>query len=195
MKTTNEKTALVLIEFQNEWLSEQGILHQKLVTDKSQLSAAHRGGKQWLARARKEGMHVVHVLMRPDENYQIFGEAHLGLRAAIPAVGSWKQQMADIHPDFRPLPREHVIRERVGASAFAGSNLDAYLRNNRISTMILCGFATHVCVESTLREAHDKGYDTYVAKDAVAAFNQEQQSFFFSQVVHHFGDVISLSRS
>lgn len=158
MKITNEKTALVLIEFQNEWLSEKGILRQKLITDKRQLDAAHKGGKKWLTRAREEGMHVIHVLMRPDENYQIFGKARLGLRAVIPAVGSWKKELADIHPDFNPLLGEHVIKERAGASAFAGSNLDAYLRNNHISTIILCGFATHVCVESTLREAHDKGY-------------------------------------
>lgn len=44
-----------------------------------------------------------------------------------------------------------------------------------------------MCVESTLREAHDKGYTTYVVTDATGAFTQQQQNYFEDEILHHFG--------
>jgi len=72
--------------------------------------------------------------------------------------------------------------------------LDSYLRNNRIDTLYLSGFATHVCIESTLREAHDKGYTCYVVTDATAAFNQKQQNYFENEILHHFGKGVLVSQ-
>ena len=71
--------------------------------------------------------------------------------------------------------------------------LDNVLRNNQINTLYLAGFATHVCVESTLREAHDKGYRVYVMMDATAAFNMHQQHYFESNILHHFGKGLNVS--
>ena len=102
--------------------------------------------------------------------------------------------MQSIHHNFKPLSNEHVITERTGASGFAGSNLDSYLRNNGIDTLFLAGFATHVCVESTLREAHDKGYRTFVVTDATGAFSDSQQSYFENEVLHHFGHGITVNQ-
>ena len=45
-----------------------------------------------------------------------------------------------------------------------------------------------MCVESTLRDAHDMGYNTYLISDATAAFNQTQQEYVINEIVHHFGD-------
>ncbi len=60
------------------------------------------------------------------------------------------------------------------------------MRNNKIENLYLVGYATHVCVESTLRDAHEKGYNTYVLSDATSAFNKVQQDYFLSEIVHHF---------
>ena len=81
-----------------------------------------------------------------------------------------------------------MVTGRVGASGFTGSNLDAYLRNNKIENIYLVGYATHVCVESTLRDGHERSYNTYVISDATSAFNQTQQSYFLSEIIHHFGE-------
>lgn len=86
---------------------------------------------------------------------------------------------------------EFVVAGRIGASGFTGSNLDAYLRNNKIENLYIVGYATHVCVESTFREAHEKGYNTYVIADATSAFNHTQQSYFLSEIVHHFGESLT----
>lgn len=181
------KSALVMIEYQNEWVSDGGGLRNLLVKDMEQFKSAIHHSKSLLAAARKQGVSLVHVTLKPDSENRIFGYADFGLRAAIPKVNSWKGEMKSIHSAFEPLPNEHVITERVGASGFSGSNLDSFLRNNGIDTLFLAGFATHVCVESTLREAHDKGYRTFVVTDATGAFTRTQQIYFESEVLHHFG--------
>ncbi|RFA27347.1 hypothetical protein CAI21_14880 [Alkalilimnicola ehrlichii] len=185
------KSALVMIEYQNEWVSEEGNLRNLLVEDEERFKSAIHSSKSLLAAARKQGIATIHVTLKPDTHYRIFGDAAFGLRAAIPAANTWQDDMQAIHADFAPLPNEHVITERTGASGFAGSNLDSFLRNNGIDTLFLAGFATHVCVESTLREAHDRGYRTFVVTDATAAFTAAQQIYFENEVLHHFGRGIS----
>jgi nicotinamidase-related amidase len=98
-------------------------------------------------------------------------------------------------PPFVPLPGEFIVRGRSGASVLKNSTLDPFLRNNRIDTLYLSGFATHVCVESTLRDAHDNGLNVFVVKDACAAFTRAQDDHFYQHILHHFGasiDVASL---
>jgi len=61
------------------------------------------------------------------------------------------------------------------------------LRHNGFDKLIFMGFATHVCVESSLREAHDMGYEAYSVLDACGAFTQSQTDYFEAHILHHFG--------
>lgn len=188
------ESALVMIEYQNEWVSDSGGLRNLLVEDDKHFQDSIERSKELLEFARNQGIRVVHVTLKPDPHYSVFGDASFGLRAAIPEAQTWRGEMQEIHKDFEPLPGEHVITERTGASAFSGSNLDSFLRNNSIDTLFLAGFATHVCVESTLREAHDKGYKTFAVTDATGAFNQQQQIYFEQEVLHHFGHGVKVAQ-
>ncbi|MDC0609761.1 cysteine hydrolase [Vibrio sp.] len=189
----SEETALILIEYQNEWISKQGQLRKTLIKDEEQFESAIENSKVVLKKARHNKYHIVHVLMKPNLNCSVFGLASLGLNAAIPKAKTWQGSCSDIHCDFSPEPNELVVSERIGVSAFSASCLDAYLRNNRISNVIIIGFATHVCVESTLRESHDRGYNTYVVTEATGAFTNEQKDYFSRNIVHHFDKEIKIS--
>lgn len=145
------KTALVLIEYQNEWVSQQGDLRNHVVVEQKPFEDAIERSKTVLALARKKGFSIIHVTLQPDDQYLAFGQAKYGMRHAIVQKRTWLDFQGEIHPDFTPRENEHLITERVGASAFSGSNLDSFLRNNGIINLLLIGFATHVCVESTLR--------------------------------------------
>ena len=184
-------TAVVFIEFQAEWLAENGLLYKNLVSDKTRLHSAVAQAEKVLAAARNNGWTVVHagLDMRNDSTYQLFagGKEVLGLRAAIPSAGTWTGKGAEFVAPFVPQQNEFVVSGRSGASIFRSSNLDSYLRNNKIDTLIIMGFATHVCVESSLREAHDAGYNVFVVTDASAAFTKEQDEYFAEHILHHFG--------
>ncbi|MFF4647348.1 cysteine hydrolase family protein [Streptomyces sp. NPDC001389] len=192
--SAHPNAALVLIEFQREWLDpEHGRLNH-LVEDRDLLDTAVRGAAAALAAARAHGVPVVHVplVLTPGApELEGWTPARLGLRAAIPKAGTWIQGSTGVEfaEAFQPAPGEPVVSGRAGASAFAGSSdFDLILRRLGVTDLYLAGFATHVCVESTLREAHDRGYTTHVIHDACAAFTRAQQEHVREHVIHHFGD-------
>ncbi|MBL3519614.1 isochorismatase family protein [Arcobacter lanthieri] len=185
-----ESSALVLIEYQNEWLDENSKLY-KLMKDKKQFEESIKNSKEALEYARKIGMKVIHIPLILSDDYKEFGNGQYGLRAVIPQVKTWQDKSKDFNKDFVPKKNEFIVSGRLGASGFAGSNLDAILRNNGIETLYMTGFATNVCVESTFREAHDKGYNSIVIDDATSSFTKEEKEFFIKNIVHHFGANIS----
>jgi nicotinamidase-related amidase len=161
--------------------------------DRPQFARSHEGGRRALAAARQHSMTIVHVPCVFNPGYpEIGGGLSGGLFRAIPKAGTWTAEGGQFAVGFEPLPGEFVVGGRVGASAFAHSNLDVYLRTNQISTLYLGGYALHVCVESTLRHGHDLGYDMHVLEDASAAFTTEQRRHVLDDVVHHYGHHLSV---
>lgn len=185
-----EKSALILIETQNEWMHPDGKLRKLLVKDEQMMLNSIANIEQAIAFARKNNIEIIHVGLRFEKGYPELANGKSGLRKAIPNAGTFpiNEFGSKFYETVKPVEGEFVVTGRVGASGFTGSNLDAYLRNNKIENIYLVGYATHVCVESTLRDAHEKSYNTYVISDATSAFNQMQQSYFLSEIVHHFGE-------
>lgn len=180
-----EQAALVLIEFQQEWLGPDGKL-VRLFDHPDRGRDAGRRARVALAAARQAGLPVIHAPMILSPGYPELGDGKYGLRAAIPKAGTWIGAGADFAEGFAPRPGEPVVRGRVGASAFVGSDLQQVLERHGVTTLYLAGFATHVCVESTMRHGHDLGYDVVVLRDACAAFNDAQDAYFDEHVLHHF---------
>lgn len=187
---TKEKSALILIETQNEWMHEEGKLYNALVTDKDMMHNSMANIEKILDHARKNNIKVIHVGLRFEKGYPELANGKSGLRKAIPNAGTFPidEFGSQFYETVQPIENEFVVTGRVGASGFTGSNLDVYLRNNKIENLYLVGYATHVCVESTLREAHEKGYNTFLISDGTSAFNRTQQDYVISEVVHHFGE-------
>lgn len=190
-QVSRARTALVFIEFQHEWVAEDGTLRQRLVRDHDAFHGAVERAGAVLEAARTYGWTVAHagLDLRHDPNYRIFhgGRGVTGLRAAIPGAGTWTGRGAEPVEPFVPRVGEFVSVGRSGASVLKNSTLDPFLRNNDINTLFLMGFATHVCVESTLREGHDLGYNAWIVGDGCAAFERAQHEHVRDHVVHHFG--------
>lgn len=190
---TKEKSALILIETQNEWMHTAGKLYQALVQDKEMLHNSITNIEKVLDYARINDIEIIHVGLRFEKGYPELANGKSGLRKAIPMAGTFPIDAfgSQFYETVKPIDGEFVVTGRVGASGFTGSNLDVYLRNNKIENLYLVGYATHVCVESTLRDAHEKGYNTFLISDATSAFNRMQQDYVLSEVVHHFGEYLS----
>ena len=65
------------------------------------------------------------------------------------------------------------------------------LRNLRLETLVITGMATDMCVETTARDAADRGYNVIVVEDAVATFNPEHHPHALSSLARVFGQVWS----
>ena len=182
------RAALLMIEFQREWLDEDVGKLYALMEDPELFGTSRRGALVALRAARASGMHVLHSPTLLEIGYpELGGQGTGGLFRAIPDAGTWTGEGRAFADGFEPEEGEFVVGGRIGASAFASSNLDVYLRNNQITDVYLAGYAAHVCVESTLREGHDLGYTMHVIEDAVSAFTAEQQDHVMNEVVHHYG--------
>lgn len=185
------RAALILVEFQGEWLDADAPLRRNLVEDQTAFDAAIATAADLVQVARRHHFPIVHagLDLRGDPRYALFGggAGKAGLAGAIPQAGTWTGERTAFREPFVPGRGEFASIGRSGGSVLKHSTLDPYLRHNDIRTLFFCGFATHVCVESSLREAHDMGLDGWIVADACAAFSRAQHDHVIEHVVHHFG--------
>lgn len=190
----NQKTnkAIIMIEFQNDWILADSPLNG-FMQDREQFSNSVINGKKALEFARKHNWHIIHVGYLFGEGYPELGNKEVGMWGLIKHTKTFQlgNKGSEYNQDFLPTEGEFEVSGRTGVSAFSGSNLDAYLRNNHIEEIYLAGYALHACVESTFRDAHDKGYIPTVISDASATFTKEIRDNFLQNIVYAFGKQIT----
>lgn len=75
----------------------------------------------------------------------------------------------DFVPELRPRLGEPVV-DKPGKGSFYATDLDVLLRHRGIRQLIVTGVTTEICVETTVREANDRGYDCLVLADCVGSY-------------------------
>ncbi len=168
-------TALVLIEFQHDFTSDGGTLHDAV---KGVMEATGMLGKaQQAAEAtRAVGAAVIHSPITFQPGYYEITSHPYGILAGVVdshsfVKGEWGAQIVE---SMAPQPGDIVLEGKRGLDAFASTNLDFILRSKGIQTVVLAGFLTNCCVESTMRSAYERGYEVITLTDAVAATSQPE---------------------
>ena len=95
------------------------------------------------------------------------------------------QSGVDIKDEVKPLPGEPVVQKSV-SSAFIGTTLEADLRRRGLTTLVVVGMQTNLCVSTTARMAGNLGFTTYVVSDATATFDNTgpDGKRYASELVH-----------
>ena len=170
-------TALVVIDMQRDFI-EPGGFGAALGNDVTTLARIVPAVAALLAHARSRGMLVVHTR-----------ESHLPDLSDCPPAkrmrGNADLRIGDIGPmgrilvrgepgnqivaEVAPLPSEIVI-DKPGKGAFYATGLQAMLDERNISHLLLAGVTTEVCVQTTMREANDRGYECLLVEDAAASY-------------------------
>jgi biuret amidohydrolase len=175
-------TALLMIDFQRDFV-EPGGFGEQLGNNVSLLRAAVEPAGRVLETARKAGMLVIHTREghRPDlADCPPTKLARGHLTTGIGAQGPMGRILVrgerghDIIPELAPEEGEPVI-DKPGKGSFYATDLDTILHNHHIKSLIVCGVTTEVCVNTTVREANDRGYECLVVSDAVASYFPEFQ--------------------
>ncbi len=91
-------------------------------------------------------------------------------------------------PEIGPKPGDHVVRKRQWG-AFYGTDLDLQLRRRGIDTIVLCGISTNFGVESTARDAYERGYNQIFVEDACSGRAAEDHAFPFRAIFPRIGVV------
>jgi ureidoacrylate peracid hydrolase len=102
---------------------------------------------------------------------------------------SWNN---DFYGDVRPRGHEPIVTKH-RFDAFLNTDLDTILRANGIRTVVVCGVATNVCVETTVRSAFLRDYYVVVPADACATFSQEEHDAALRSIDKYFGAVVSIA--
>jgi nicotinamidase-related amidase len=175
-----DRTALIIIDMQRDFL-EPGGFGAALGNDVSRLKAAVGPCRQVLAAARRTGVLVIHTREghRPDLTDAPPIKVERGDPASrIGAPGPMGRILVrgepghDIIPELYPAPGEPVI-DKPGKGAFYQTDLELLLKNRGIETLLVGGVTTEVCVNTTVREANDRGFRCIVLSDCCASYFPE----------------------
>jgi biuret amidohydrolase len=99
----------------------------------------------------------------------------------------------EIVAGLAPLPGELVVDKNT-SSAFNSTGIEWLLRNMGVQLLVVCGMATDMCVETTARDAADRGFDVIVVEDATATYVEEHHVAALSGFARVFGQVWSSAR-
>ncbi|MFD9739808.1 cysteine hydrolase family protein [Umezawaea sp. NPDC059074] len=168
-------TAVVLIEYQNDFTTEGGVLHGAVseVMDSTGMLA---NTVELVDAARRAGATIMHAPITFAAGYhEILSHPYGILKGVVDGnafvKGGWG---AAIVEDVAPQDGDIVIEGKRGLDTFASTNIDFILRSKGITTIVLGGFLTNCCVESTMRTGYENGYRVITLTDCVAATSQAE---------------------
>jgi nicotinamidase-related amidase len=175
-----EHAALIIIDMQRDFL-EPGGFGEMLGNDVSQLAGTIAPTKRLLGAARAAGLLVIHTREghRPDlsdlppaKKRRGKGELTIGDPGPMGRILVQGEPGHDIIPELYPKPGEPVI-DKPGKGAFYATDLQLILANQGVTQLIICGVTTEVCVNTTAREANDRGYNVMVVSDCTGSYFPE----------------------
>jgi len=202
MKLDASKTAIVLIEPQNDFLKPGGTMFQYI---KDQLAERNviQNLQKLLDGARKKRVKIFYVPFHGFEEgfpeLKKGGPGATGLRGiemdmkADWGTGAWLKGTPgpEIIDELTPQKGDIIVEGKKTLDAFHSTALDYLLRANEIEYVAFSGFHTNWCVESSARSAYDKGYRVIVIADCTGTDTEEEQKYAERLIFPKIGTVMS----
>ncbi|CAK0791561.1 unnamed protein product, partial [Prorocentrum cordatum] len=183
-----KSTALLCIDFQKDFLDEGGFGHALGNNVTALVEDCIPGAEILLAAAREGGRlpAVVHTKEAHRPDLSDCPACKLDGPRAAPDGKRIGQELVEGHGRLlvhgspcnefvdraKPLDTEKVVC-KPGKGAFFATDLHEYLRSKGVSHLIVCGVTTEVCVQTTMREANDRGYECVLVEDATSSYIPE----------------------
>lgn len=170
-------TALIVIDMQRDFI-EPGGFGETLGNDVSLLQTIVPTTARLIALCRTNGVPVIHTrechkpdlsdlpAAKRDRGAPSLRIGDAGPMGRILVAG---EDGADIIPQVYPNKGELVI-DKPGKGAFYATDLSAHLAKLGTKTLIFAGVTTEVCVQTTMREANDRGFDSLLIEDATESY-------------------------
>ena len=171
------RTALIVIDMQRDFL-EPGGFGEALGNDVTQLRPSVAPTRALLDAFRARGLPVIHTKEshRPDLSdcppsklNRGGGPLRIGDPGPMGRILIAGEPGSDIIPELAPLAGEFVI-EKPGKGAFHATRLAEVLAELRTSHLVFAGVTTEVCVQTTMREANDRGFECLLVEDATDSY-------------------------
>ena len=183
--------AVLVVDMQNDFCAAGGYVDRIIKRDLTACQQVAKTVNELVAAARAAQVPV--FWLRANYAHDLVPEP---MRAKLErqniaevccASGSWGADWYGV----KPAPGEPVV-EKHCYSGFMGTDLQARLKRQGVRTLVFSGVQTHVCVESTLRDAHSLGYYCVVPEDCVASHTPPAHAATLAGVKFLFGEVSTL---
>ncbi|MGB0662018.1 MAG: cysteine hydrolase family protein [Mangrovicoccus sp.] len=172
-----DSLGLVVIDMQRDFV-EPGGFGESLGNDVSRLGAIVPVVARLIDGFRKAGLPVIHTreCHRPDlsdlpDSKRNRGDPsqRIGDPGPMGRILIAGEPGADIIPELAPLPGELVL-DKPGKGAFCRTDFETLLQERGLRQLVFAGVTTEVCVQTSMREANDRGYDCLLATDATESY-------------------------
>nr|WP_258040810.1 cysteine hydrolase [Pseudanabaena sp. BC1403] len=192
MLINTHNTCLLLIGFQNDYFSPNGILHG-VVEESSKVTNVLSNTLHLLNCLEQTSVLIVETPIFFTPGYKEIVDP-IGILQTIKEVGAFQEgtegsQTIDELSQFQN--RILRISGKRGFNAFVNTNLNEVLQQHAITNIILAGTVTSVCIDSTGRSAHEQGYQVTILSDCTSARTVFEQSFYCENIFPLYANVIT----
>lgn len=192
-----DKSALIIVDMQNDFVHPDGDVgirareNPETGVDMPFLTGTISYVKRLADAFRKAGRPVIYIahVVKPDYSDAQFPFWRLGLprggNRTFIVEGTWGAQIVD---DLKPLEGEHLVVKK-GFGGFSNTPLDTILRNMGVTTCVVSGVTTCICVSATVRGGVDHNYRMILVGDAVAERSRARHEAELVTMGRTFADV------
>jgi len=184
-----KNSALLVIDMQNGFLMKGGSCDQ-IGLPIDQLQHAIEPCARLISAARAHSVPIIYTryVYRAD-----FQDGGLLVKELMPALETFDALIAgskdaEVLSSLAPLDGDYVL-DKNRASAFFATPLETWLRGLGIEDIVVCGVTTNCCVETSVRDASQRDYRTFVVADAVAEFDNDRHNVALQSMALLFGYV------
>ena len=187
-----QNTALLLIGFQNDYFSPAGILHGVIEASAKAVKTVENTTRL-VQQLVKTPVSIIATPIFFTTDYTELVEP-VGILKTIKEVGAFKKGTAGSETIKELLPFQDDILEipgKRGFNAFINTNLNEVLQQREITHLVIAGAVTSICIDSTGRSAHEKGYRVSVLSDCTSARTTFEQSFYLEDVFPLYAETLT----
>ncbi len=186
------KTALLLIGFQNDYFSTDGILHS-VFEDPESVKEVVKNTCQLLSQLKQTDVLVVETPIQFTEDYQEIEEP-IGILKIIKDHGAFKRDsfgaqtiapITELGTDITSLPGKR------GLNCFSNTNLKNLLNEKQIKNVVIAGAVTSLCIDTAGREALDLGFNVSILDDCILSRTQFEQQYYLQEIMPMYCNLIN----
>jgi len=192
MTPTAGRTALIVVDMQNGFCTDEGSM-ATIGLDVSMLKAAVEPCRRLIEAARGAGVPVIYTryIYRSD-----YADGGVLVKYLLPAIGESDHLAAGTHDievvdPLAPQEGDYVV-DKNRPSGFYATGLEPILNGVNADSLVVCGVTTNCCVETTVRDASQRDYKTFVVTDATGELEQERHDFAINTMAFLFAEAVTV---
>jgi nicotinamidase-related amidase len=186
------KTALILIGYQNDYFASDGILRE-VIEETLTINNVLKNTTSLLNRLVDTPVLIISTPIQFTPDYRELVKP-VGILKVIKEVGAFKMgsKGSETIPELDQFgERIKKVPGKRGLNAFSNTQLDDILQRRNIINIVLAGVVTSICIDSTGRSASERGYKVIILSDCTSGRTEFEQKYYCDEIFPLYAEVIN----